>query len=102
MALEGERTRPGLAMYGPRGVTKRGGVFLEAATRHCEIKISWQEMFAIPVPVPARRAESTELWEASLSSPQRTVRDTPRSLRAVCLWRETPVLRHQRRHQESS
>lgn len=44
-------------------------MFLEAAARHCEIKISRQEMFAIPVPVPARRAESTgeraeptELW----------------------------------------
>lgn len=35
------------------------GVFLEAATRHCEIKINWQEMFAIPIPVSARRAEST-------------------------------------------
>lgn len=34
------------------------GVFLEAATRHGEIKINWQEMFAIPVPVSARRAES--------------------------------------------
>lgn len=34
------------------------GVFLEAATRRCEIKINWQEMFAIPVPVSARRAES--------------------------------------------
>lgn len=33
------------------------GVFLEAATRRCEIKINWQ-MFAIPVPVSARRAES--------------------------------------------
>lgn len=33
------------------------GVFLEAATRHGEIKINWQ-MFAIPVPVSARRAES--------------------------------------------
>lgn len=56
------------------------GVFLEAATRHCEIKINWQEMFAIPVPVSARRAESTgeraestELREASVSFP----RDTP-------------------------
>lgn len=34
------------------------GVFLEAATRHGEIKINWQ-MFAIPVPVSARTAEST-------------------------------------------
>lgn len=35
------------------------GVFLEAETRHCEIKINWQEMFAIQIPVPARRAEDT-------------------------------------------
>lgn len=35
------------------------GVFLEAETRHCEIKINWQEMFAIQIPVPARRAEGT-------------------------------------------
>lgn len=34
-------------------------MFLEAAARHCEIKINWQEMFAIPVPIPARRAEGT-------------------------------------------
>lgn len=33
------------------------GVFLEAETRHCEIKINWQGMFAIQIPIPARRAE---------------------------------------------
>lgn len=33
------------------------GVFLEAETRHYEIKINWQEMFAIQIPVPAKRAE---------------------------------------------
>lgn len=36
------------------------GVFLEAETRHCEIKINWQGMFAIQIPIPARRAEC---WE---------------------------------------
>lgn len=35
------------------------GMFLEAAARHCEIKINWQEMFAIQIPIPARRAEGT-------------------------------------------
>lgn len=53
------------------------GVFLEAATRHCEIKINWQEMLAIPVPISTRRAESTgekaeNPWssmQASLSFP---------------------------------
>lgn len=34
-------------------------MFLEAAARHCEIKINWQEMFAIPVPISARRTEGT-------------------------------------------
>lgn len=33
------------------------GVFLEAETRHCEIKINWQGMFGIQIPIPARRAE---------------------------------------------
>lgn len=35
------------------------GVFLEAETRHRKIKISWQEMFAIQIPIPARKAEGT-------------------------------------------
>lgn len=33
------------------------GVFLESESRHYEIKINWQAMFAIQIPVPARRAE---------------------------------------------
>lgn len=40
------------------GVDKSGwGVLAER--RHCEIKINWQEMFAIQIPIPAGRAEGT-------------------------------------------
>lgn len=40
------------------GVDKSGrGVLAEM--RHCEIKINWQEMFAIQIPIPAGRAEGT-------------------------------------------
>lgn len=56
----GERDTAGTLHLRSLEESKRGvGVFLEAAARHCEIKINWQEMFAIPVPIPARRAEGT-------------------------------------------
>lgn len=57
---KGERDTAGTLHLRSLEESKRGvGVFLEAAARHCEIKINWQEMFAIPVPIPARRAEGT-------------------------------------------
>lgn len=33
------------------------GVFLEAETRHCKIKINCQGLFAVEIPVSVRRAE---------------------------------------------
>lgn len=57
---KGERDTAGtLHLRSVLGGAKGAGVFLEAAARHCERKINWQEMFAIPVPISARRAEGT-------------------------------------------
>lgn len=53
------------------------GVFLEAETRHCEIKINWQEMFAIQIPIPARRAEGTGKGEC--------IESQMRSAAGICL-----------------
>lgn len=48
-------------------------MFLEAEARRCEIKINCQGMFAIPIPVPARRVEDAggEGHEGQLSSARR-------------------------------
>lgn len=57
---KGERDKAGTLHLRSLEESKRVvGVFLEAATRRCEIKINWQEMFAIPAPIPARIAEGT-------------------------------------------
>lgn len=55
---KGERDKAGtLHLRSLEELKSAVGVFLEAESRHCEIKINWQEMFAIQIPVPARRAE---------------------------------------------
>lgn len=61
------------------------GVFLEAETRHCEIKINWQEMFAIQIPIPARRAEGTRKGEC--------VESPIRSAAGICLLPLKELLR---------
>lgn len=59
-----ERDRVGtLHLWSLKELKRVDGVFLEAETRHYEIKINWQEMFAIQIPVPARRAEGAGKWE---------------------------------------
>lgn len=65
MALKGERDTAGtLHLRSLEELKRVVGVFLEAAARHREIKINWQEMFAIPVPVSAGRAEGTRRGES--------------------------------------
>lgn len=55
---KGERDMAGtLHLRSLKELRRVVGVFLEAETRHCEIKINRQGMFAIQIPVPARRAE---------------------------------------------
>lgn len=53
------------------------GVFLEAETRHYKIKINCQGMFAIQIPIPARKAEGTGKGEH--------VESQMRSAAGVCL-----------------
>lgn len=68
MALEGWKGHGWDCPFTVLGGVKRVvGVFLEAETRPCEIKINWQEMFAIQIPVPARRAEGTGKGEGAES-----------------------------------
>lgn len=52
-------TRPGLSMYGRWRSRKEQLGCSWRQKLDTEIKISWQETFAIQIPIPARRAEGT-------------------------------------------